>query len=125
VISTDFFPTLLELAGADPVAARSAVDGVNLMPLLKGANGLPRDGLFWHYPHYWNGGKVSPYSVARVNSWKLIRFYETGKEELYDLKTDPSEKHDLATLQPQKRQEVAARLDTWLQETGAQMPVPR
>ena len=42
---------------------------------------LPRRGLFWHYPHYWNGGKVSPYSVARVGDWKLIRFYETGRED--------------------------------------------
>jgi arylsulfatase A len=125
VISTDFFPTLLELAGADKSAATTAVDGVSLVPLLDGAQVLPRDGLFWHYPHYWNGGKVSPYSVARVGDWKLIRFYESNREELYNLKSDLSERADLAVSNPRKREEMAARLDAWLRKTGAQMPVPR
>lgn len=125
VISTDFFPTLLELAGADPSAASSALDGVSLVPQLTGLPGLLHDGLFWHYPHYWNGGKVSPYSVVRAGDWKLIRFYETGEEELYNLKNDLSEQTDLAAAHPEKRQELSARLDAWLKQTNAQMPVPR
>ncbi len=125
VVTMDFFPTLLELAGGDPSASRSAVDGVSLVPLLRGEHTRPRQELFWHYPHYWNGGKVSPYSVARVGDWKLIRFYETGTEELYNLKSDLSETTDLAAAQPEKRQEMSARLDAWLKEVGAQMPVKR
>jgi arylsulfatase A len=124
VITMDFFPTLLELAGADRSASHTAVDGVSLVPLLRGETTLPRTELFWHYPHYWNGGKVSPYSVARVGDWKLIRFYETGREELYNLKTDLSEKSDQAAANPEKRQELSARLSAWLKEVGAQMPVP-
>ena len=84
---------------------------------------LPRRELFWHYPHYWNGGKVSPYSVARVGDWKLIRFYETGQEELYNLRDDLGERHDLAGSQPEKHRELALRLDSWLKQVGAQMPV--
>ena len=125
VITTDFFPTLLELAGADKASAATAVDGVSFVPLLDGVPGLPRDRLFWHYPHYWNSGKVSPYSVARVGDWKLIRFYESGREELYNLSIDPSEQQDLAVSHPKKRKEMDARLDTWLKETGAQLPAPR
>jgi len=125
VISMDFFPTLLELVGAAPGAARTAVDGVSLVPLLRGADRLPRRELFWHYPHYWNGGKVSPYSVARRDDWKLIRFYESGREELYNLKTDESESHDEALAKPEVRQALAARLDAWLREVGAQMPIER
>ncbi|MEI6077442.1 MAG: hypothetical protein WCS94_17810, partial [Verrucomicrobiota bacterium] len=78
-----------------------------------------------HYPHYWNGGEISPYSVARVGDWKLIRFYETGREELYNLKTDLSEQHDRAATIPEKRHELNARLDAWLKGVGAQMPVSR
>ena len=122
VITMDFFPTLLELAGAEPSASRTAEDGLSLLPLLRGGSEWPRHELFWHYPHYWNGGKVSPYSVARVDDWKLIRFYETGREELYDLKADISEKHDLAAARPEKRRELSARLDGWLKAVGAQMP---
>ncbi len=125
VITQDWFPTLLALAGAEAAASRTALDGVNLLPLLQGQSRLPRDELFWHYPHYWNGTNVSPYSVARVGDWKLIRFYESDREELYDLRQDLSETNDLSPQRPQKRQELSARLDRWLKEVGAQMPVAR
>ena len=124
VITMDFFPTLLAYAGADASASRMAVDGVSLLPLLRGEDFTPHPELFWHYPHYWNGGKVTPYSVAHVGDWKLIRFYESGREELYNLKDDISEKHDLAAANPAKRQELSTRLDAWLKSVGAQMPVP-
>jgi arylsulfatase A-like enzyme len=125
VISHDLFPTLLDLAGAPRSAAATATDGASFVPLLRGQTVALRDALFWHYPHYWNGGKVSPYSVVRRGDWKLIRFYESDREELYDLHDDPSETRDLAAAEPARRQALAARLDTWLDEVGAQMPVPR
>jgi arylsulfatase A len=125
VSSQDFFPTLLELAGAERAASSTAVDGVSFVPLLRGEATLPRQELFWHYPHYWNGGKVSPYSVARVGDWKLIRFYETGREELYKLRDDLGEQHDLASPRVEKRRELALRLDRWLKEVGAQMPAAK
>jgi arylsulfatase A-like enzyme len=125
VITMDFFPTLLELASGDKSASATAQDGVSFVSLLRGGTARTHDELFWHYPHYWNGGKVSPYSMARVGDWKLIRFYETGSEELYDLKSDLSETRDLAASNPGKRRELSARLDAWLEEVGAQMPVPR
>ena len=95
------------------------------MPLLRGGTSLPRNELFWHYPHYWNGGQVSPYSIVRVGDWKLLRFYESGREELYNLKFDVSEKNNLAASNPEKREQLSARLTGWLKEVGAQMPVPR
>ena len=123
VITMDFFPTLLELAGAASAAGRTALDGVSFAPLLRGETETPHPELFWHYPHYWN--KVTPYSVARVGNWKLIRFYETGTEELYNLQSDLSETNNLASVNPVKRKELSTRLDAWLLEVGAQMPVPR
>jgi len=124
VITMDFFPTLLELAGGDKTASHTAVDGVSIVPLLQGENQMPHTELFWHYPHYWNGGKVSPYSVAHVGDWKLIRFYESGREELYNIKSDMSEKKNLADANPAKRKELSERLDAWLKQVGAQLPLP-
>lgn len=126
VISHDWFSTLMELAGADPSASHMALDGVSFVPLLRGeTGGSPHQALFWHYPHYWNGAKVSPYSVARVGDWKLIRFYEVDREELYNLRSDLSEETDLAAKMPEKRRELSARLDAWLKAVGAQPPLPR
>ena len=103
----------------------TAIDSVSFVPLLRGKTRLPRQELFWHYPHYWNGGRVSPYSVARLGDWKLIRFYETGQEELYNLRDDLSERNDLAGSEPKKRHELALRLDNWLKQVDAQMSVPK
>jgi arylsulfatase A-like enzyme len=125
VITMDFFPTLLEFAGAEKSASRTAVDGTSIVPLLRGEKQTPHQELFWHYPHYWNGGKISPYSVARAGDWKLIRFYETDHEELYNVSADLSETRDLAESNPTKRKELARRLDAWLAETRAQMPIPK
>lgn len=125
VISQDLFPTLLELAGADKSASRSALDGASFVSLLRGRHRPVHRELYWHYPHYWNGGVVSPYSVARVGDWKLIRFYESGKEELYNLREDLSEQQDLAAAQPRRRQELAHKLDAWLVNVGAQMPIAK
>ena len=50
VIGTDLYPTLLELAGL-PLRPNQHVDGLSLVPLLKGQT-LPARPLFWHYPHY-------------------------------------------------------------------------
>ena len=98
---------------------------MSFAPLLRGDKQTPHAELFWHYPHYWNGGKVSPYSVARIGDWKLIRFYENDREELYNLKTDLSETDNVAESNPAKRKELSARLDEWLKEVGAQLPVPK
>lgn len=128
VISTDFFPTLLAAAGDKP---DHPVDGLDLTPLWdKKGSSQPapietRDALFWHYPHYWLGTVVSPYSVVRLGDWKLIRFYETDRQELYNLKTDPGEQHDLAGQNPEHVKKLGDRLDAWLKETNAQMPVPK
>ena len=125
VITMDFYPTLMELVGAPPSASKTALDGKSMVPLLRGSRQTLHNELFWHYPHYWNGGKVSPYDVVRMGDWKLIRFYETGQDELYDLRNDISETRDLATSYPAKKNELIRHLDSWLKGIGAQMPERR
>lgn len=125
VISHDFFPTLLELAGAPPPAADSNLDGLSLVPLLRGDQPGSRDALFWHYPHYWFGTHVTPYSATRVGDWKLIHFYEDDHDELYNLHNDLGETTDLAATQSEKRAELRSRLEAWLKQVGAQMPLPK
>ena len=121
VSSVDYFPTILELAGAQPGAPR-VVDGVSLVPVLKGGELKPRP-LFWHYPHYANqGGK--PGAVVREGDWKLIEFYENGRWELYNLKDDIGETNNLAAKEPQRAAQLGRKLDDWRISVKAQMMLP-
>jgi arylsulfatase A-like enzyme len=122
VTSTDFYPTLLEMAGL-PLRPRQHVDGVSMVPLLKGGDTLDREAIFWHYPHYGNQGG-SPGGAVRSGDWKLIEFYEDGRLELYNLKTDIGEKHDLKDEHPEKVRELQQRLNRWRKAVDARMPTP-
>ncbi len=125
VITVDIYPTLLEIAGATGDSEHNAtVDGVSLTGLLRDpARGLDRQALYWHYPHYHNGG-ATPYSAIRDGDWRLVHFYEDGRTELYNLAEDVGEARDLASEMPDKAAELLAKLDAWRAEVGAQKPVP-
>ncbi len=123
VISTDFYPTLLQLAGLD-LKPQQHLDGVSFLPLLKGeimARGKP---LFWHYPHYGNQGGA-PHGIIRDGDWKLIEWFEDGALELYNIPQDIGEQHNLAEQNPDKVKELHAKLIAWRKEVGALMPTPR
>ena len=118
VITTDFYPTLLDLAGL-PLKPEQHIDGVSLKPIIDGTRTtLDRESLFWHYPHYANQGGF-PGGVIRKGDWKLIRRYEDGRTHLFNLKADPSEQHDLADVETARTNTLAAELDRWLLSTGA------
>ncbi len=125
VITMDFYPTMLQMAGTSGDARHNAhVDGVSLVPLLKDpAAKLRRDALYWHYPHYHPGG-ATPYGAIRAGDWRLVEFYEDNHVELYNLKDDLGEKHDLAAQMPAKAAELRQRLHDWRRAVGAQMPTP-
>lgn len=119
VITTDFYPTFLELAGL-PAMPGQHRDGVSLLPVLKGGD-LPPRPLFWHYPHYGNqGGR--PHGVIREGNWKLIEWFEDGSLELYDVAADLGEKNDLALKEAERVKVMHGKLVAWRKEVGAIMP---
>ena len=120
-IGMDFYPTILDLAGL-PLMPQQHVDGVSLVPVLKGGT-IPDRDLFWHYPHYGNQGG-EPSSIIRSKDWKLIHYYEDGRDELYNLTNDIGEQNDLAGSQPERAAALRLRLDRWLADTGAAIPQP-
>jgi arylsulfatase A-like enzyme len=120
VISTDFYPTILDMAGL-PANPEQHKDGVNLTGLLKGEEGLARDVLYWHYPHYGNQGG-SPGSAIRKGDWKLIWWYENNNITLYNLKDDLEEQNNLSKVYPERVEKLKADLQAWLNRVEAQMP---
>jgi arylsulfatase A-like enzyme len=124
VISTDFYPTILDLLGL-PLRPEQHKDGMSLMPLLKGEATLPARALFWHYPHYSNQGGF-PGGAVRMGPWKLIERYEDGRVHLYNLDEDLGERHDRASDHPDRVSTLRERLHAWYEEVGAKFlrPLP-
>ncbi len=116
VISTDWTPTLLALAGAK---ALPMSDGVNLASLLLEGRAPPARALYWHQPHYMNQGS-RPSGAIREGSWKMIEHYESGACELYDLAKDVGETTDLAAIQPARIADMRGKLEKWRRDVGAQ-----
>ena len=128
VIGSDLFPTFVDLANAhDAVPDDHVVDGHSLVPFFERGDPLDRD-LFWHFPAYLAAGgklgdfRTTPVSVVRSGRWKLHRFYEGDRHELYDLREDVSETENLADERPDIRRELRRRLDDWLDATDARRP---
>ena len=122
VISTDFYPTILDLVGL-PARPEQHQDGVSLRPLLEGQASLPRETLFWHYPHYANQGGF-PGGAVRMGPWKLLERYEDGQVHLYNLDEDLGERRDLAPSQTDRVTTMRERLHAWYGEVNAQFLQP-
>jgi len=103
LISLDIVPTVLAASGATPTA-EDKLDGVNLLPFLKGeVEKAPHDRLFW---------RMGEQHAARVGDWKLV--CRRGQPpELYNLAEDIGEKVDLAARNPGKLKELQAAYDEW------------
>jgi arylsulfatase A-like enzyme len=123
VISTDFYPTILEIANI-PAKSKQHRDGVSLVPLLKQTGTLNREALFWHYPHYSNQGGI-PGGAIRVGDYKLIERFEDGRVHLFNLKDDIGERTDLAKKMPEKVAELRNRLHQWYKEVDAGFLQPK
>ncbi len=121
VTSTDFYPTMLEMAGLEAKPEQHS-DGVSIVPPLRGKT-LKRQALYWHYPHYSNQGGM-PGGAVREGDYKLIEFYEDSRVELYNLKEDIGERRDLSAEMPEKTAELRAKLNDWRHSVGADMPRP-
>jgi arylsulfatase A-like enzyme len=133
--SVDLMPTLVELAGAT-LPRDQPVDGESFVKVLRGARALQREAIFWHFPLYLSAGdqllpiygtetkswRAVPTSVIRKGDFKLIYYYEYGRFELFNLREDLSEEHDLSVEMPAKAEELLAELNAWVRDVGAPVP---
>jgi arylsulfatase A len=117
VVTMDLFNTLLNAAGLPTEAS----DGIDLSPLLNSPDAkLPRDALFFHYPHYYH--TTTPVSAIRSRDWKLLEYFEDCHVELYNLKDDPREQRDLAQENPDKVNALRQQLHAWRDSVNAALP---
>ena len=124
VISTDFYPTILDLANIK-LKPNQHMDGVSLMPILKSDKGeIEREAIYWHYPHYSNQGGF-PGGAIRINNFKLVERYEDGKTHLYDLNKDLGELNDIAESHRDKVTTMQKKLHDWYKEVDAKFLRPK
>jgi arylsulfatase A-like enzyme len=120
VTSTDFYPTILEMANIS-LRPDQHIDGISMAPLLHGEEKLSRDAIYWHYPHYGNQGG-SPGSAVRSGNYKLIEYFEDGYLELYDLSKDIGESENLIETKPEIADSLLEQLRKWRLEVEARYP---
>ncbi len=123
VVSMDFFPTILEAIGEE--VDESKLDGESLLPLLNENGSLKRSAIYFHYPNYafHQGNRLG--GAIRQGNHKLIERFDDDSVELYDLKQDIGEKHNLAKQMPKLAADLQQKLKNWRKTTGAAMPVAR
>ena len=124
VTGTDLYPTIAEWAGVQ-AELDARMEGASIADLVakRGEGSLSRrfGPLVWHFPHYQVLKGTKPMSSIRDGNWKLVKFYETGKVELYDLASDLGEKDDRSAAEPAVAQRMEQALHDYLQAVGAPM----
>ncbi len=151
VHTVDFYPTFVDVASAlaesekpDAAEAAATLDGESLLPLLTQTGALKRSALFWHMPTYTTNYGRTPCAVMREGDWKLIHWFgdyldTTGftpddkpygklvvgpRTEVFNLREDPNETHNLATERPKKTTHLTNALHACLKRTKAKLPMP-
>ena len=131
---TDFYPTLLDLAGGK-MPENHAIDGVSLKSLLLQKDTLDRNTLYCYPPLYDIQWGATPSAIIREGDYKLIHFFgdhidledssryiTEPKTVLYNLADDMSETQDLSQEMPELTRRLEINLLHWIDSMGAELP---
>ena len=118
VTGCDLLPTFAEMAGYKAPFPED-LDGGSFLPLLatgKGSVDRKTDALFFH-----RYNKGYPHSAIRKGDYKLVVIWKEGRKELYDLKNDPGELHDMAKQHPDIVRDMYRQMMKYMKETEAEI----
>ena len=127
VVSLDFFPTFAELAGAGD-ALPDDLEGGSLVPVLHGGGDgevtRAREELMFHFAQPSGQPESRPSSSIYLGNHKLLKFYDTGDLQLFDIAQDLREQEDLAGRIPGRVEDLHQRLTSYLNAVNATIPDP-
>jgi arylsulfatase A-like enzyme len=102
----DVLPTFAEISGSEV----PETDGISFLPELIGKKQKKHEYLYWEFHE--QGGRIG----VRMGDWKALRYNVNktpqGAVELYDLKNDPGETKDVASLHP----DIVKRMEEIMKE---------
>ena len=123
VQTSEIFTTIMSILGIEKEDVPNDVRGRSLVPTEVASNPLPFTIAEYLAPNMrrmlrlWPDGDYSRYDrqlrALRQDDYKYI-WLSDGQHELYDLKADPEELHNLIDSEPEKAQELETRLEEWL-----------
>ncbi|QDU97440.1 sulfatase-like hydrolase/transferase [Lignipirellula cremea] len=140
VCALDLLPTFCALAGVKPPTDR-ALDGADLSAVFQDEAVKRATPLYWHYfksigpPKaamrigdymvlgHWDAQELQAGSSVRLGDMEIIKRAKLVKFELYNLRDDLAEKRDLAEVEPERLQKMAAQLQAKYAEVQAEGPV--
>ncbi|MEX2264834.1 MAG: sulfatase-like hydrolase/transferase [Bryobacteraceae bacterium] len=110
----DVFPTVVDIAGG---GIPSGLDGKSLKPLIEGKSAKVRDSLFTAYREVQRS--------VRDDRWKMIRYPQINRTQLFDLRSDPDERNDLGGRQDQQEriERLTALMREWQRNLGDTTPL--
>ncbi|MDC0273561.1 MAG: sulfatase-like hydrolase/transferase [Planctomycetaceae bacterium] len=110
----DLFPTITDLAG---VETPKSVEGKSLAPIMNGEKNSVRETLYLTYEKYMRG--------LTDGRWKLIRYPHINYTQLFDLKSDPAELHNLAEMDEHTNRviQMMEQLEEWQQKVDDKTPL--
>jgi arylsulfatase A-like enzyme len=95
----DIFPTVCDLVG---IKTPAGLDARSFSDVLTGKSNTARDAIFLAF--------IECQRALRVGDWKLIRYPEINKSQLFNLHDDPDEIHDVSAQHPDKERELMTLL---------------
>ena len=118
IVGTDFFPTFLDIAGL-PLRPKEHLDGESFAPVIKGDLGyLRKQPIYWYY----DGAKIGTGNTAMAamldGDIKLVQFVYENKYELYNIREDIGEHHDLSSEKPASVNAMKLALGQWEEKVG-------
>ena len=122
IITMDWIPTVLDFLGENPKL--DELDGVSLKGILTQESELPARDLFWHFPHY-RLSDIVPYAIVRSGDYKLIHYFDGSPGELYDLNLDLQESVNVISTRKAIADQLQLKIENWLKETGASLPLEK
>ena len=122
VTTPDFYPTICDMLHIDYNGID--LDGVSMVSSIASNKEIEPRAIFWHFPHYSNHGMQSPGGAVRYGDYKLLEYFENGSVQLFNLKEDIGELHDLSESHPGKVTELREMLHNWREQVNAKLMDP-
>ncbi|WP_168442420.1 sulfatase [Pontiella desulfatans] len=122
IITQDLYPTLLRQVGLK-LPENHPLDGIDISAALSDPEAkLPERTLYWFHSNYSFAGRAG--MAMREGDWKFCTFFENEEEELFNLKEDIGEEHNLASKYPERAAQMHRKLEAWTKSVNAPPHLP-